>query len=484
MRLAVCALSAVLLSGCSWLGMGGQGSAGGAYGVNCAPSGTGFYNASGACGVGGGYGVAGYGNGYGAGGVYGAGYGTGAGYGAGAGFGTGAGYGAGYGTGYGAGYGTGAGFGAGTAGYGAGYGAGGFGAGQGFGAGYGAGTGFGTAGAGAGLVGAGLAANGVGGGFGTQGFGVNGFGGAYGANGAVTTLGTNAAFGSAVAGQNVVGTQFAGGQFVQGAGVQTIQGAPIYVPQPYPAYYGVPQLRGFGGAALPFGFELDGGTDFGIGGDVFTEKPAGPADEDESTGIRVSEIEAIGYDEAFGNSKSIGGTFGYDVSRSTTLLGRLGYSSAEGQTIDNYATVQEGSYSGGVHNPGTNPERAIDLTFSDLEQFSVEGGVRQYVGGGHAFRPYVGASAGFVHNNAVDIVQTYADGNAAPTGSVIYNEQEYISSGWSPTAAATLGAEVAVGPRAAIGVESGIRWSDKLDTNLDSESRWSVPLKLRGRVAF
>ena len=82
MRLAVCALSAVLLSGCSWLGMGGgHGSAGGAYGANCVPTGTGFYNGNGAyggdaCGPAGGYGVAGNG--------YGAGYGGQAGYGAGA----------------------------------------------------------------------------------------------------------------------------------------------------------------------------------------------------------------------------------------------------------------------------------------------------------------------------------------------------------------------------------------------------------------
>ena len=72
MRLAVCALSAVLLSGCSWLGIGGQNAgfsqSGGAYGVNCAPGGFNYGGAYGAdaCGVGGGYGVAGAG--YGAGG--------------------------------------------------------------------------------------------------------------------------------------------------------------------------------------------------------------------------------------------------------------------------------------------------------------------------------------------------------------------------------------------------------------------------------
>ena len=72
MRLAICALSAVLLSGCSWLGQGGQssgfGQTGGAYGVNCAPGGAyggagyGYgYGADAGCGFGGGYDVSGAG---------------------------------------------------------------------------------------------------------------------------------------------------------------------------------------------------------------------------------------------------------------------------------------------------------------------------------------------------------------------------------------------------------------------------------------
>jgi len=59
-----------------------------------------------------------------------------------------------------------------------------------------------------------------------------------------------------------------------------------------------------------------------------------------------------------------------------------------------------------------------------------------------------------------------------------------IDSGWTPTAAGIIGAEMAVGPRAAIGVETGIRWRDDLDTNVKSEDRWSIPVSLRGRVAF
>ena len=474
MRLAVCALSAVLLSGCSWLGMGGSnagyGQAGGAYGVNCGPMGAGYYNgggaygAAGGCGVAGGYGVAG--NGF---------NGAGAGYGA-------AGYGA--------------------AGYGgqAGYGAAGYGGQSAYGAGYGAGMSG---------VGAGLAANGVGGGYGANGYGIQGFQGAYGAGGGVTTLGSSAAYGqnvvgtqysgsSAAYGQNVVGTQYAGGQYVQGAGVQTIQGAPYYVPQPYPAYYGVPQLRGAAcnggncGAALPFAIEAGVGTEFDIGGDLFGGKEAGPnnADETAATG-RVGELDSFGYDDAFKKGVSFGGNLAYDVSRNTTLIGGVGYSKRGGKTFDN-GTFQSGQYDGagnftegtysstGVFTAGATAEEVVTAEFSDLEEWKIEGGVRQYMGYNPTFRPYVGATGGFTHNNSVDLTQTSAGGTLTADA----NTQEYIDSGWRPTAAGVIGAEMAVGPRAALGVETGIRWRDNLDTNVQSEDRWSIPVSLRGRVAF
>lgn len=447
MRLAVCALSAVLLSGCSWLGMGGHG----ASGVNCVPTGSGYYNGAGCVG-GGSYGVAG------------AGYGASAGYGQGA-----------------AGYGGQAGYGAGQAGYGqAGYGR----------AGYGQ-AGYGQAGYGMGGVGAGLAANGVGGAYGANGYTLQGFQGAYGAGGGVTTLGQNAAYGSAAYGQNVVGTQYANGQYVQGAGVQTVQGAPYYVPQPYPAYYGVPQLRGVG-AALPFAIETGVGTEFDIGGDLFGGKGAGPNNDDETAATgRVGELDSVSYDDAFKKGVSLGGNLAYDVSRNTTLIGGVGYSKRNGQTFDN-GTFQSGQYDGsggftegtysstGVFTAGATAEETVTSEFSDLEEWKIEGGVRQYMGYNPTFRPYVGATGGFTHNNSVDLTQTSSGGTLTAAA----NTQEYIDSGWRPTAAGIIGAEMAVGPRAALGVETGIRWRDNLDTNVNSEDRWSIPVSLRGRVAF
>ena len=493
MRLAACALSAVLLSGCSWLGTGGQaGHSGmhGAYGAGCAPAQQGgIYDAGYGYGdagcAGGAYGVQGAGfagQGYGGQGFAGQGYGAqgfgGQGYGAGQ-------YGAtqyagvqGYGaqgfggTGYGGVGGQGvAGQGFGGAAYGApGFNGQGFG-GQGFGApgfggqGYGAqgfgGQGFGTSG-----IAPSLAAQGIGGaGFGgAQAIGPNGLRGAFGPGG-VTTLGAGAPYGAAAFGGNVVGTQLAGGQYVNGAYVQNVQGAPIYVPQPYAAPYGVPQgIRV--GAPMPFGFEAFGGTDFDIGGDIVRGKPSTPAS---GGGGDATQFDTS-YDDAFDQSQTYGGAMTYDLNRSTTLLGQVAYSKADGQAFDN-----------GTFTPTGGSEQTVSGQFGDLEQVRLEGGLRKYVGNNYGFRPYVGATGGFVHNNNVNVDREFTDSSGAVVTTDTLN---YIDAGWQPTAAGIIGAEMAVGNRAALGVETGIRWTDSLDTLAASDDRISVPVKLRGRVSF
>ena len=451
MRLAVCALSAVLLSGCSWLGIGGQNAgfnqSGGAYGVNCAPGGFNYGGAYGAdaCGVGGGYGVAG------------AGYGAG-GYGAG-GFGTGVG-----------------GFGPGAVGAG-GFGAGGFGPGAVGAGGFGPG-GVGVGGFGPGVVGAGGFGPGIVGvgGFGPgDGFGAGGFG-------TTTTLGANAPFGAAAFGGGVVGTQFSNGQFVNGAGVQTVQGAPIFVPQPVPQFFGVPQLRGVApaAAALPFGLGLLAGTEFNIGGTLSDPRPGGQAD---GGGGFAAPTPGISYDDAFGDLYTVGGSAEYDISRDTTLLGTFVYGEADGNSVENFGAFTPGTFDPqGNFTATTGPGSATrNLTgeFSDLETYTIEGGVRKYVGNNNVFRPYVTGKAGARRNNSVTLTQVdVADGS-------VFNESEFIDSGWNPTAAGLVGAEVAVGQRGAIGIESGIRWTDGLDVaGGGADDQWSIPLNLRGRVAF
>ena len=448
MRVAVVGLSAVLMSGCSWLGgSGGYGhqvgyDAGGAYDA-CAPQVAQGYAQQGyaqaynpACGgAAAGYGAQGYGaQGYGAAGV-GAGF-PGAGYAA-----SGA-----YGAEQYAGYG--------QAGGAAGYGAGGM-------------TGYGQT-AGVGYQGA----YGVPGQVGVQ-VGQGGFG-AFG-NGSVQTLGAAAPYGTgvgAVYGQNIVGSQYAGGQFVGGA-VQTVQGAPIYVPEPYGVPVGVGVGGGVAAAALPFGLALLGGTDFDVDGDIYTEGKNGPAKDafgNDVAGNTISDSNGISYSDAFDEAKRVGVALERDLNPSTTLLGQFAYSKADGNIVQGYESADT----------GTGPQ-PLDAEFGDLETYTLEAGVRKYLGAPTGLRPYVGATAGAVYNESVSINRTYSDGTAYDAEPIA----EFVDSGWTPTASGVVGAELPVGHRGAIGVESGVRWTDGFDTIFgDADSRISVPVTLRGRVAF
>ncbi len=457
MRLAACALSAVLLSGCSWLGSGGSysdsygyGNSGGAYngcmpgagGASFGNAGYGYTGGAG-CAPGAGYNVANAGQ-YGgaAGGLRGQygvnGYGTGLQGPGGAGM-----------------YGAGGGM------YGAGNGAGMYGAGAGGAGMYGAGAGgAGMYGAGTGMYGAGNGLGGVGTGVAGLGGGLAGYGAGY--NAGTTTLSSAAPYGTAVGG---VQTMPGGGT------VQTIQGAPIYVPQPYPAYYQAGSYGGgysyggggFGGA-MPFGLELGVGQDFILDGDIFPGEAGKPFNG--GPGL-VSDLAPISYKDAFDNAKGFDATATYDISQNTTLLGRVGYSRADGNQV-HIGTVGDGVVTEDLY-----------AEFSDLEQYTIEGGFRQYMGSPSGIRPYVGATAGFI--NTEDVILT--QGSATLVDPTIF-QQVYVDGGWSPTASGVIGAEMAVGNRAAIGVESGIRWSDDLDTNFVSDDRFSIPVKLRGRVSF
>ena len=239
----------------------------------------------------------------------------------------------------------------------------------------------------------------------------------------------------------------------------------------------MPQLRGVG-AALPFGFEVFGGTEFDIDGTLASRKEVSPSF---GGGGLAGTFPSVSYSDAFSDGYTIGGAGTFDVSPNTTLIGQASFSEKDGRTVDT-GSFQSGTFdSAGVFTPDVGSATPRDLVgeFSDLEQYTIEGGVRQYVGNSRSvLRPYVGATGGFTYNNDVDLRQTFVDDGT------VFDDSEFIDSGWRPTAAGIVGAEFAVGPRSAIGIESGLRWRDNLDANTDADDRWSIPLKLRGRVAF
>lgn len=470
MRLAICTLSAALLSGCSWLGYGGQANSqyeGGSYSTACQSG----YAAQASYGGGAGCLPAGYGGGA----AYGQqGYNTQAGYSQ-QGYGGATGYGqsgqaqGGYAhNGYmtGAQYGSGATRGVAAQSYTASSGAS-----------YSSATVVGAGGQTIGSVGQGGAVINAAGqviGYVSQGGIVVGGNGQ--AIGQVNT-GGGASYGS---GQSV---QYAGGcgsavVSASGCGVTRVQGAPIYVPRPYAvgyqgggyqqSYYQTPRIRR-SGSSNALGIAGFVGASSFVSGNIFDGAPAKPA----SATRDVSALDSFEYADAFDTGTVYGGALEYDISRSTTLFAGARYAQYEGQQVRNGTITENAAPGGPVTEAGL-------YQFSDLNTLTVEGGVRQYVGLGTGIRPYIGASGGFTHNNNVTLTTTSEGGNAVAAPET----QIYIREGWQPTASGIIGAEIAAGPNVALGVETGIRWTDDRATNIKSDDSWSVPLTLRGRVAF
>ncbi len=314
----------------------------------------------------------------------------------------------------------------------------------------------------------------------------------YGAPSAMgaTTLSAAAPYGAALNGGAVMASN----------NVTTVQGEPVYVAEPYAQPYYQPYVAAstgcaptscaptscvsapsgcstkYVGGAMPWGLELFAGTAFDVDGDVFHGKEASA--NNTNLALATAEVVApkVEYNDAFDTPITVGGALGYDFGPNTTLLGQVSYTQADGEDFE-FGTFQPGTYDALGNFTATGPQETIQASMGDLKQWTVEAGFRQYFGDyTSSIRPYIGATAGATHSKSVDIVQ-----NSPTLGTVT---QEYIDSGWSPTASGIVGAEVALSNRMAVGIESGIRWTDDLDTNISSDDRITIPLQIRGRVAF
>lgn len=145
---------------------------------------------------------------------------------------------------------------------------------------------------------------------------------------------------------------------------------------------------------------------------------------------------------------------------------------------------------------GTLNGNAVTGSFSDYKSYGVEMGLRQYMQPGRvpvlrSVRPYVEGKVGGAYVDDIDVLT--AQGGTA----LFANGTRLYEGGWVPTAAGMVGLETPVLRQMTIGLESGIRYTGKLDSDTNSLSagtlaaganngshRWTVPVMLRGRYRF
>ncbi|MEE9347720.1 MAG: hypothetical protein V3U82_05965 [Robiginitomaculum sp.] len=111
--------------------------------------------------------------------------------------------------------------------------------------------------------------------------------------------------------------------------------------------------------------------------------------------------------------------------------------------------------------------------------------------------PYISAAAGGAHYNALEVSQTseklllssfFAGNQANPTyeSNGTLTAVEVLEKGWVPTGAVTVGAEWQVTPKAALAFETGLRYEGgrKVTTGGETDGNLAIPLTLRGSIGF
>ncbi len=138
---------------------------------------------------------------------------------------------------------------------------------------------------------------------------------------------------------------------------------------------------------------------------------------------------------------------------------------------------------------------------NDMQRVNLEVGARHYFK--PAFEnylerpvtPYVGASAGASHFNAMDVKQNLSQldlDNYYQTGAATYTpvadlaSVEVLEGGWVPSGTINLGMDWQVTERSSLGFETGVRYEGPRSKTAggETDANISIPLTLRGSIGF
>lgn len=223
---------------------------------------------------------------------------------------------------------------------------------------------------------------------------------------------------------------------------------------------------------------------------------------------------------------TIGAGAEYQLNNRFSVFGNASYTAAEGgegsrvtYEADVHRLVSTVDYLEDPANPGTfnvvTPASPVANTFipdvvvartsvttNDLRRGNFELGGRYYFKDAftnHLERPltpYVSASAGASHYNALEVSQqteellmgAYFDDPSDPQYSreARASTVEILKEGWVPTGAVTVGAEWQVTPKAALAFETGLRYEGARENAAggDTDDNFAIPLTIRGSIGF
>ena len=256
---------------------------------------------------------------------------------------------------------------------------------------------------------------------------------------------------------------------------------------------------------------------------------AGERFVDESRGFESSSNPEISFDDVFSTPARVAFGGEYILNPKTTLFANAGYTQAEGNSgqvasvnATLYRQVTTRTYEEDPANPGNpqtepSPREFVSLgfvpnqeiarfsyDFTDMKRYDLEAGARHYFNpvvksqGFKTLTPFVGASVGASHYNDVSFNVTQEQAffersfNAQDTLENFYtitgptNTVELYDSQWVPSGQLNAGMEWQVTPKTALAFETGVRieGARKYSNGERGDKNIAIPMTIRGSYNF
>ena len=231
-------------------------------------------------------------------------------------------------------------------------------------------------------------------------------------------------------------------------------------------------------------FGVKGGIDFVVDGDVHDGVDAPVADlgglNPDLAGVAATlQIESRDYDDVYGELWSYAAEIGWGLDSQSEIFAIVSYTDASGDQLQ----------VGTAAVPALNAELPVLGSFDDFTAWGIEAGYRQYYPGQGGIIPYAGIRGG------IQFVDSIGASFSIPDAGIALNDVAFYGSSEVITAGLEIGAVIPISAALAIGVETGVTWTDDLsddDADIaglglgsinDEGGRISIPIRavLRGR---
>ena len=234
------------------------------------------------------------------------------------------------------------------------------------------------------------------------------------------------------------------------------------------------------------------GTAFTVGGDFVksgaeTVAGSGTFGGTTVTGSGTITVGSKSFDDVYNTPISLGLAGNYGLTNSDSVSLEFNWLHADGKTFD----AGTSSFNGTINGVAVTASGAFQAKFDNYNEARLALGYRHFISlSNSSIHPFIGASFGGAHTDSIGVDLSEGGTNIGKIA--------FFGSGWTLTGGLEAGARVDFSPSLAVGLATGVRYTDKLSSNhsdltgdagtIDSVnsggSRWDIPVMLEVTKSF